>query len=186
MVLFDINNVDFAIGACAPVATQTLPATPLTAPAGDAALNLGQLPFSPTELTGTNQLAGTITKDDIFSNLSAYQPTKGCLTYSNETYCDVYAFVPSVTGVYTIGASQVRRVYPAGGFQPGSPCQDMLKPVQDNDFQLTGGQTYTLVVSDFAAPGDLGSSYKVSFTSPTRVGYSPRSSASATTTSTRW
>ena len=166
-VFFDINNVDFTIGACAPVVTQILPSESLTAPAGDAALNLSQLPFSPTELTGANQLAGTITQDAIFSNLSIYQPDQGCVTYSNQTYCDVYDFVPSVTGVYTIGASQVRRVYPAGGFQPDRPCQDMLKPVRGNDFQLTGGQPYTLVVSDFAAPGDLGGSYRVSFTTQT-------------------
>ncbi|MBJ6110670.1 hypothetical protein JAO73_16725 [Hymenobacter sp. BT523] len=178
-VFFDINDVDFPIGVCAPVASQLLPATAVSAPAGDAALNLTQNAFSLTELTGVNQLSGIIAATDPTTYLSNNVST--CFRYSNVEYYDSYVFVPSTTATYTINTptgfgNMVIRVYDSNGFVPSDPCRNVLA----NNFipstflsrsitvALTAGQRYTLVLSDFGSTTPSApavGAYAVTFTS---------------------
>ncbi|UOQ97696.1 zinc-dependent metalloprotease [Hymenobacter sp. 5317J-9] len=178
-IFFDVNDVDFPIGPCAPVASQLLPATAVSAPVGDAALNLTQNAFSLTELAGVNQLTGTIAATDPTTFLSNNVST--CFRYSNVQYYDSYVFVPSTTGTYTIGTpvgfnNMVIRVYDSNGFVPSDPCQNVLA----NNFipstflsrnltvALTAGQRYTLVLSDFGSTtpsAPVPGAYSVTFTS---------------------
>ena len=193
-IFFDINDVDFPIGPCAPVASQLLPATDLSANAGDAALNLPENAYSLTELTGANKIQGTITATDPTTYLSDNR-TSTCVSYSNVEYYDSYVFVPSTTDTYTISTptgfgNLVIRVYDSNGFVPGTPCQNAVANNYTNAFlprsivvPLTAGRLYTLVLADFgggtphAAPSPGG--YSVAFTSATPGGtaYAPLGSA---------
>ncbi|MDO7848465.1 M12 family metallo-peptidase, partial [Hymenobacter sp. M29] len=193
-VFFDINDVDFPIGPCAPVASQILPATSLTANAGDAALNLAQNAYSLTELTGANQITGAITATDATTFLTDYDGSS-CARYGgNPSYYDSYVFVPSTTGTYTINTptgfgNMVIRVYSGAVFTPGDPCQNILVDNVVSTFlprsvtvSLTAGQPYTLVLSDFggspmSAPAN--GNYSVTFTTSPAGGtaYAPLQSA---------
>jgi hypothetical protein len=192
-IFFDINDQNFPIGPCAPVASQTLPATALTANAGDAALNLPQQAYSLTELTGANQITGTITATDPTTFLS--NNNTPCGRYSNIQFYDSYVFVPSATATYTINTpvgfgNMSIRVYDSNGFVPGNPCQNVLANNYINAFlprsvtvALTAGQPYTLVLANFGSstnptapsPGN----YSVTFTSSVAGGtvYAPLQSA---------
>ncbi|QNH63182.1 M12 family metallo-peptidase [Hymenobacter sediminicola] len=175
-IFFDINDADFPIAPCTPIASQTLPATPVTAAAGNAALNLTQQGYSLTEYAGINQLTGTITATDPATNLTDYNGSS-CTRYSNVTYYDAHVFVPSATASYTIAtpigfSSMVLRVYD-GSFNPDDPCANLLadnytgSTARSVTVSLTAGQSYTLVVSNFGGTPAAGSSYSVSFaTSP--------------------
>ncbi|WP_052732263.1 zinc-dependent metalloprotease [Hymenobacter terrenus] len=178
-IFFDINDADFPIGPCSPVASQTLPATALTAPAGDAALNLSQREYSLTEYVGANQITGTISATDPVSFLSDLNGGSCSGFNGNATYYDTHVFVPSATGTYTIDApgrfsGMVLRVYAGTNFVASRPCQNMLV---DNfnagslsrsvTVALTAGQLYTLVVSNFNGVPAASSNYSISFaTSP--------------------
>ncbi|GAB3575209.1 M12 family metallo-peptidase [Hymenobacter daeguensis] len=188
-IFFDINDQNFPIGPCSSVASQLLPATAVSANAGDAALNLAQNPFSLTELTGANQLTGTITATDPTTFLS--NNNTPCGRFSNIQFYDSYVFVPSATATYTIntptGFSNMSiRVYDSNGFVPGDPCQNVLANNYINAFlprsvtvALTAGQPYTLVLANFGSssnptapsPGN----YSVTFTSSVAGGtvYAP-------------
>jgi len=173
-VFFDINDVNFPIGPCAPAASQTLPATPLTADAGAAALNLNQQDYSLTEYTGPNQLTGTISATDPVSFLSDYNGST-CAAYGgNVTYYDAPVFVPSITGTYVIDAptrfsNMVLRVYEGAAFAPSNPCQNLLADnytgplARSVTVSLTAGQPYTLVVSNFSGTPAAGSNYSITF-----------------------
>ncbi|SES95518.1 M12 family metallo-peptidase [Hymenobacter actinosclerus] len=177
-IFFDINDADFPIATCRPVASQVLPATALTAEAGSEALNLTQNGFSLTELIGTSQLKGSISATDPTTNLTTFK-TGSCIRYSNVTYYDAYVFVPSVTGAYTIGTptgfgNMVLRLYSPAGFSASDPCSNrMADNVVDGylprsiSASLTAGQPYTLVVSNFGGTPDGDSPYSIGFTAPT-------------------
>ena len=180
-IFFDINDVNFPISACAPVASQVLPATPVSAAAGDAILNLTQNAYSLTELTGANQLSGTITATDPTTFLSD-NTGSNCIRYSNVEYYDSYDFVPSETGTYTINtptgfSNMVLRVYNSNGFVPGDPCRNVLaNNFIPNTFlsrsltvALTAGQRYTLVLANFGSSNPTAPSpgnYSVAFSAP--------------------
>ena len=208
-IFFDINDVDFPIGACAPAASQILPATALDAPAGDQALNLTENAYSMTELTGANQITGAITATDPTTVLTKLSGGT-CVSYTNVEYYDSYKFVPSTTATYTIStptgfSNMIIRVYDQNGFVPNDPCQNALaNNFVSGAFQarsltvpLTAGQRYTLVLSNFGGtppsaptPG----AYSVTFaTSPaggtvyaplTSAGYDYQYAVVNTTTST--
>ncbi|MBC8084811.1 MAG: T9SS type A sorting domain-containing protein, partial [Hymenobacter sp.] len=171
-VFFDINDANFPIAPCSPVASQTLPATALTADAGDAVLNLSQLGFSLTEYAGTSQLAGTISAADPTTNLTDYNGTN-CIRYSNVTHYEARPFVPSVTGTYTIStptrfSNMVLRVYAGTSFAAADPCQNLLTDSYTGPLTvtLTAGQPYTLLVSNFGGTPDPNSNYRISFAGP--------------------
>ncbi|SHK59229.1 M12 family metallo-peptidase [Hymenobacter psychrotolerans] len=176
-IFFDINDADFPIAPCSPVASQTLPATALTAAAGSATLNLDQQGYSLTELTGANQLAGSITSTDPASTLTDYNGSS-CVRYSNVTHYDTHVFVPSATASYTINTptafgNMVLRVYAGTGFDPANPCANILADnfagslARSITLPLTAGQPYTLVVSNFGGAPTGGNNYSISFaTSP--------------------
>ncbi|MBD2714727.1 T9SS type A sorting domain-containing protein [Microvirga sp. STR05] len=173
-IFFDINDADFPIAGCAPIASQTLPATPLTAATGNAALSLTQQGYSLTELTGANQLAGTISATDPTTTLADYNGST-CTRYGgNVTYYDTHVFVPSATASYTINSptafgSMVLRVYAGTDFDPLNPCANLLADnytgslARSITVSLTAGQSYTLVVSTFNGAPAAGSSYSISF-----------------------
>ena len=195
-IFFDINDVDFPIAPCAPVASQILPATALSAPAGDAALNLTENAYGFTELTGANQIQGTITATDPTTFLTKLSGGT-CTRYSNVSYYDSYAFVPSATDTYTINTPTgfgylIIRVYSQNGFVPSDPCQNLLatnyvvsaSPPRSLTANLTAGQRYTLVLSNFgtsppAAPSAPSpGNYSVTFTASSAGGtvYAPLAS----------
>ena len=180
-IFFDINDVNFPIGPCAPAATQLLPATALTAPAGDAALNMTENAYSLTQYTnsGAGQIQGSITAADPITYLTTPNGS-GCTRYSNTEYYDSYVFVPSTTGAYTIDTPTgfyylIIRVYDSNGFVPDDPCRNVVANNYVNGsaprsltVNLTAGQPYTLVLANFGdtppsapSPG----AYKVTFTS---------------------
>jgi len=189
-IFFDINDADFPINACSPVASQLLPATAVTAAPGDAALNLNQQAYSVVEYVGTNQIKGTISATDPTSYLSNYD-SSNCSSWSgNVTPYDAFPFVPSATSTYTISmptsfGGMVVRVY-AGSFNPTDPCQNA---VADNlsssggallisntvTVALTAGQPYTLIVSNFGGTPAATSNYALSFASSVAGGtvYAP-------------
>jgi hypothetical protein len=185
-IFFDINDVDFPIGLCAPVASQILPATAVSASAGTAALNLTEDAYSLTELAGTNRITGTITTADPASNLTYYR-NNACQSYSNVTYFKAYAFVPSTTDTYNVTtptrfSNMVTRLY-AGSFDPRNPCQNLLADGYNSTntatAALAAGQLYVLVVSSFSASVPTTASYAISFASATAGGtvYAPLQSA---------
>lgn len=180
-VFFDINDANFPIAPCSPVASQTLPATDLTATAGDAALNLDQQGYSLTEYAGASQLSGTIAASDPTTNLTNYEGPNNCTRYGNVTYYDAHVFVPSATATYRISTptgfgNMVLRLYNSAGFDPANPCQNVVADNMQSGFlprdvtaSLTAGQPYTLVVSNFNGTPSGNTSYTISF-STTPVG----------------
>lgn len=173
-VFFDINDANFPIAPCSPVASQTLPATDLTAPAGDAVLNLSQQGYSLTEYAEAGQLSGTISASDPTTNLTDYTGSS-CTRYGNVTYYDAHVFVPSATATYRINTptgfgNMVLRLYSSAGFDPANPCQNVVVDnyqastlSRDVTASLTAGQPYTLVVSNFNGTPSGSTSYTISF-----------------------
>ncbi|MGI4863662.1 MAG: M12 family metallo-peptidase [Janthinobacterium lividum] len=187
-IFFDINDVDFPIGPCTPVASQILPATAVSANAGDAALNLTENAYSLTQYTnaGAGQITGTITTANPASNLTFYNGGS-CQSYSNVTYYDTYAFVPTTTDTYGVSspvrfANMVQRLY-QGSFDPANPCQNLLADSYNGPntaaAALTAGQLYVLVVSSFNTAVPSSANYAIAFNSATAGGavYAPLQSA---------
>ncbi len=188
-IFFDINDVDFPIGPCAPVASQILPATAVSANAGDATLNLTENAYSLTQYTnsGAGQITGAITAADPASNLSDFS-NGTCVTYSNVTYYDAYTFIPATTDTYTITAptrfsNAVLRIY-QGSFDPANPCQNLLANGYNSANRaataaLAAGQVYVLVVSTFNATVPSPNNYTITFSSAMAGGaaYAPLQSA---------
>ncbi|HET9503634.1 MAG TPA: M12 family metallo-peptidase [Hymenobacter sp.] len=171
-IYFDINDVNFTIGACALTATQLQPATALSAAPGSSALYLIQPPFSQTQYTnsGTGQLQGSLSASSPRTLLAQPGSTGGCALSATSVYYAATPVVPATAGVYTIGtstsfANMVLSLY-QGSFNPVNACQNLVAFSTSGSLTtpaLAAGLTYTLVVSTQTATLPNPASYALTF-----------------------
>ncbi len=179
-VYFNINTAVITItSACAAEGTTFAPANNVTAPRGNAALDLALNPEYGSLVTLSGQLAAT----DPVSTLAVNNITFGsCINFGGNPFrYDTYRFTVNVTGTYTFvrsGATHNNTVYNiySDVFTPSSPCTGFLGSsgtfngavsFSGYSINLSAGVYYTMAVGTFnAATPPLGSNYTINVTPP--------------------
>ncbi|HNP54956.1 MAG TPA: hypothetical protein PKK69_10060, partial [Ferruginibacter sp.] len=185
-----IGNIFYALNtgtititsACAAEGAVVAPATSVTAPVGNAALNLGLSP----QYSAAVSPSGSIVATDPTSNLAIYYTTTaGCAAFANTTQYKTFTFMPSISATYTFtisGAFPVIMNLYANSFDPINPCTNFL---QSNGLYngttvsvgatvtqaLTAGSTYVLMFSSFSSTQPtLPAAYSVAVSSASPAG----------------
>lgn len=181
-IYFNINAADISItSGCVANGTQFSPASNLSAPEGDASLNMALSPTYGTNIT--LPLTGSITSSSTTGNLSFYNPnTPGCQGPSNSNRYNLIEFYPSVSGTYTFtrttSGSIVTNLY-EGSYNSGSVCDNFLASSANmnatNDGVIIGtttsaslcaNQKYVLQVSTFNNGVTLPNNYSFNVSMP--------------------
>ena len=158
---FDINNANVTIStSCSAEISSITPAEPVTASAGNSALNLNLSAYG----TGITSFSGTIDNSDARTNMVF--SNSGSCSSANTPYYDIYAFKVITGGNYTFTKSSgtlgsyVINLY-NGTYSSSNPCANWVN--SSGNFcsplvclssnvtaNLTPG-TYYLVVSGFSS-----------------------------------
>jgi hypothetical protein len=158
------------------------PANTVSAPPGNAALNLGLSPQYSTALTPSGSLQTT----DPISNLAVFNTaTVACQGFSNEMKYDVFTFTPSITATYTFTLTGVfptiMNLY-SNSFDPSNSCTNFLNSNGSYTAPnvtigttitriLTVGSTYSLMIGTFSnTQPTLPAPYSVAVSSATPAG----------------
>lgn len=161
-VFFNINAANITVtSVCGAEGAKIVSPNEVTAPAGNAALNL-----SLTPQYSTGFASGTITSATAASNLAipSTTTTGACVVYTNPYKYDSYTFTVSTTGSYTFTNSAsfylVQNIY-ANSYSVASPCTNF---VASSGFvtaganlstsvtaNLTAGITYVLTIGTFSS-----------------------------------
>ena len=182
-VYFNINTAAITISsACAAEGTTFAPANNVTAPRGDASLDLALTPQYGSVVT----ISGTLAATDPASTLAVNNVTFGsCINFSNQYRYDTYRFTVNVTGVYTFTKSgpttplAIFNLY-TDVFTPGNPCTGFLGSIgtypnppgpitiaANMSFTLTAGVFYTMAVGTFSnTQPALPANYTINVTPP--------------------
>ncbi|GEM_PF-495192 len=174
-IFFDINNAAITLNSpCAANGSTISPATPVTAPAGNPALDLNLAPNYGTQYTN---FSGAINTADPQSFL-ATNNSGSCVSFgANITRYDAYSFMVSVSGNYTFtrasGSGLVMHLY-NGSFNANDPCANWLASSYNLNTGMTAttltqslsaGLVYTFVIGTFNASNpSLPVNYTVNFT----------------------
>ncbi len=181
-IFFDINNANITIASsCAAEAATVAPTAAVSAPAGNALLNLGLTPVYGTLIPS---FSGTVATTDPSSNTTG--SSSGSCSSFNTTNYDTYSFVVSTTGIYTFnktaGASGIVLNLYAGAYDPNNTCTNWLVSSATSagaayslgnsiSYTLNPGIQYTLVVSGFGAGTPaLPAAYTVTVAPPAGAG----------------
>ena len=182
-VYFNINTAAISItSACAANGTTFAPASNVTAPRGNAALDLALSPQYGTPVAISGQLAAT----DPATILAVNNNTFGnCITFGNQFRYDTYRFMVNVSGTYTFARSgttpgaTIYNIY-TDVFTPANPCTGFLGSIgtylnppgsvniaASFNINLTAGVYYTMAVGTFAAGSPaLPANYTINVTPP--------------------
>ncbi|TAG18100.1 MAG: hypothetical protein EAZ32_14765 [Cytophagia bacterium] len=153
---------------CLTSASTIQPIAPVTAAAGNAALNLGLIGIGNT----ISSFSGTIATTDPATGLTLN--SSGCAYFGgNATYYDSYPIVVSANGSYTFtrtgSSSTVMQLYD-GSFTAGNSCGTWVGGTVNGGSNftvtLTANKRYIFVVTGFGPSDPYPLSYTVSFTPP--------------------
>ncbi len=164
-VFFNVNTTNITVSAAASCVAEgavIAPTTSVTAPAGNASLNLALSPQYTTAFAPSGNVATT----DPSTNLTVFSSsTSACTQYSNIFNYDTYNFTVSVTGSYTFqrtGAGSIYNIY-ANSYNPSSNCTNFIASNATVDatnalstsatltVSLTAGTPYVLVIGVYGA-----------------------------------
>jgi hypothetical protein len=181
-IYFNINAADISISSgCLANGTQFTPATALSAPVGDASLNMSLTPAYGTTIS--SPITGAITSSSTAGNLSFYNPnTPACQGPSNSNRYNLIEFYPSVSGTYTFNrttsGSIVVNLY-EGAYNSASVCDNFLASSANmnatNDGVIIGtstsaslcaNQKYVLQVSTFSNSVSLPNNFSINVVTP--------------------
>ena len=182
-VYFNINTAAITISsACAAEGTTFAPSTNVSAPRGNAALDLTLNP----EYGSPVIISGTLAATDPAATLAVNNTTFGtCINFGNQFRYDTYRFTVNVTGTYTFARSgttpntTVYNIY-SDVFTPSNPCTGFLGSIgtyanppgsvsfaASFSINLSAGVYYTMAVGTFAAgTPPLPANYTINVTPP--------------------
>jgi hypothetical protein len=182
-IFYAMNSGTISItSACSAEGAEVAPAASVTAPAGNAALNLGLSP----QYSAAVSPSGTIVASDPTSSLAIFYTVSGaCQTFANTTQYKTLTFMPSISATYTFtisGAFPVIMNLYATSFDPINPCTNFLKSNGSYNGTtvsvgatvtqaLTAGSTYVLMFSSFSSTQPtLPAAYSVTVSSASPAG----------------
>ncbi|WP_422104515.1 M12 family metallo-peptidase [Winogradskyella sp.] len=174
-IFFDINDVDILVASsCGAVGGTIVNSDAVTAPEGDASLNLGLMAGLPV-----NSVSGTLDASDPNTNLTVENNSGGtCISFGNSPYYEAIELVAAsnanVTFTNTIQVyNNITNLF-QGSYNPSSVCDNWLN--SNANFNgatvdlgtsftesLSSGSGYILLTSGFSTNSPNPGNYDISF-----------------------